>query len=140
MHRDFHSCNLHRVDDGEPGIIDFQDAVLGPASYDLASWLWDRYISWPRASLEDWMEQARPLLAPLLEASHWQQCCDWMGLQRNLKIIGIFARLNYRDGKREYLELLPRFASYVRDVLPRYSAFKPVQNDLIDWLKPCGAP
>lgn len=140
VHRDFHSCNLHRIDSGDPGIIDFQDAVLGPASYDLASWLWDRYISWPRSSLETWMEQARPLLAPLLEVSHWQKCCDWMGLQRNLKIIGIFARLNYRDGKREYLDLLPRFASYVRDVLPRYSAFRQVQPQLHAWLEPCGAP
>ncbi|NNC55513.1 MAG: phosphotransferase, partial [Pseudomonadales bacterium] len=137
VHRDFHSCNLHRIDSGAPGIIDFQDAVLGPASYDLASWLWDRYISWPRESLEQWMEQARPLLAPLLEAAHWQKWCDWMGFQRNLKIIGIFARLHYRDGKSGYLELMPRFASYVCDVIQRYSAFSDVQSDLIGWLEPC---
>ncbi|MBT8139169.1 MAG: phosphotransferase [Gammaproteobacteria bacterium] len=137
VHRDFHSCNLHRVDDGEPGIIDFQDAVLGPASYDLASWLWDRYISWPRASLEYWIEQARPALAPSQDAKQWQKSCDWMALQRNLKIIGIFARLNYRDGKSDYLELLPRFAGYVLDVLPRYSEFEYLQQDLVNWLKPC---
>lgn len=138
VHRDFHSCNLLRVDQGAPGLIDFQDAVLGPASYDLASWLWDRYISWPRSSLEAWMEQARPLLAPLIECSHWQKCCDWMGLQRNIKVVGIFSRLNYRDGKQEYLQLMPRFADYIRNVLPRYPAFNEIQPNMLEWLAPCG--
>ncbi len=121
VHRDFHSCNLLLLADEAVGVIDFQDAVRGPVSYDLVSWLWDRYITWPRAQLEQWCEQLRPALAPSLPAQQWQQYCDWMALQRNLKIVGIFARLNYRDDKPNYLALLPRFAAYVLEVIPRYS-------------------
>ena len=120
VHRDFHSCNLLLLPGDEVGVIDFQDAVSGPVSYDLVSWLWDRYISWSRAQLEQWCEQARLALAPAIKPAQWQQYCDWMSLQRNLKIVGIFARLNYRDGKSHYLALLPRFASYVLDVARRY--------------------
>jgi aminoglycoside/choline kinase family phosphotransferase len=120
VHRDFHSCNLLELSNGEVGVIDFQDGVRGPISYDLASLLWDRYISWPRARLEGWMEEIRPQLAPNVEAIDWIRYCDWMGLQRNIKIVGIFARLHYRDGKHGYLEMIPRFWSYVIDVLARY--------------------
>ena len=120
VHRDFHSCNLMYLGDAAPGVIDFQDAVRGPLSYDLMSILLDRYITWPRAQLEIWIEQFRLRVAPDCEPDQWLRWCDWMGLQRNLKIIGIFARLAHRDGKSGYLELIPRFADYVRDVLLRY--------------------
>ena len=122
VHKDFHSCNLLQTPRG-PGIIDFQDAVRGPVSYDLVSLLWDRYISWPRVRLEGWMREIHPRLAPEIGADEWIRYCDWMGLQRNLKIVGIFARLSYRDSKPGYLEMIPRFYQYLLDVLPRYPEF-----------------
>ncbi|MBB3048133.1 hypothetical protein FHR99_002399 [Litorivivens lipolytica] len=124
VHRDFHSCNL-MVCEGAPGVIDFQDAVLGPLTYDLMSILLDRYITWPRPQLEGWMEAFRQQVAPQVAVADWQRWCDFMGLQRNLKIIGIFARLAHRDGKSGYLSLVPRFADYVRDVLHHYNELKP---------------
>jgi aminoglycoside/choline kinase family phosphotransferase len=123
VHKDFHSCNLLQIPGG-PGIIDFQDGLRGPVSYDLASLLWDRYISWPRGRLEAWMRAVRPSLAPELGEDDWIRCCDWMGLQRNLKIVGIFARLQHRDGKQGYVEMIPRFYRYLLDVLPRYPEFR----------------
>ncbi|HET6592556.1 MAG TPA: phosphotransferase [Xanthomonadales bacterium] len=125
VHKDFHSCNLLQTPAG-PGIIDFQDGLRGPVSYDLVSLLWDRYIAWPRVRLLQWMEEIRPRLAPGLGREEWVRCCDWMGLQRNLKIVGIFARLNYRDGKRGYLEMIPRFYQYLLDVLPHYPQLRPL--------------
>jgi aminoglycoside/choline kinase family phosphotransferase len=127
VHRDFHSCNLMRAEPG-PGIIDFQDAVLGPISYDLISLLLDRYISWPRDRYLEWVLSFRQRLGH--EATHgadpdqWIRWCDWMGLQRNLKVVGIFARLNHRDGKPHYLELQPRFFDYVLDTVRRYPEFE----------------
>jgi aminoglycoside/choline kinase family phosphotransferase len=128
VHRDFHSCNLLKLASGEVGVIDFQDAVRGPLSYDLISLLWDRYISWPRSRLEAWMEQFRQQVAAEIPPQEWIRYCDWMGLQRNLKIVGIFARLYYRDGKAGYLEMIPRFWSYLMDVLPRYEETLPMKN------------
>ncbi|MGK2924528.1 MAG: aminoglycoside phosphotransferase family protein [Lysobacterales bacterium] len=131
VHKDFHSCNLLQTPRG-PGLIDFQDGLRGPLSYDLVSLLWDRYIAWPRERLEGWMEQARqrlgPGIDPGIEPAEWVRRCDWMGLQRNLKIVGIFARLHYRDGKRGYLEMVPRFYRYLLEVLPRYPEFRPFQS------------
>ena len=135
VHRDFHSCNLHQLKNGGVGIIDFQDAVLGPLSYDLVSWLWDRYITWPRSALETWIEQARLVLAPDISASQWLRYCDFMALQRNLKIIGIFARLHYRDNKDGYLAMTPRFIDYVLDLLPRYPELGPACDWLPAWLQ-----
>jgi aminoglycoside/choline kinase family phosphotransferase len=123
VHRDFHSCNLMDTGDERPGIIDFQDAVLGPVSYDLISLLLDRYISWPRASLVEWLERFRVRLGLNLGSADWLQRCDWMALQRNLKVVGIFARLNFRDGKSGYLDLQPRFLTFVLDGLSRYPEF-----------------
>ncbi len=134
VHRDFHSCNLLRLSDGGVGVIDFQDAVHGPITYDFISLLWDRYISWPRSRLESWMEEFRLLLAPEIAPGQWLRYCDWMGLQRNLKIVGIFARLHYRDGKPGYLEMIPRFWSYLADVLPRYTETRPML-ELLERLK-----
>lgn len=120
VHRDFHSCNLQVLPDNSIGMIDFQDAVSGPVSYDLVSWLWDRYVTWPRTDLERWMLQAREKLAPHIEAKAWIRLCDFMGLQRNLKIVGIFSRLHYRDHRAGYLEMIPRFSAYLQDIIPRY--------------------
>jgi len=122
VHKDFHSCNLLQMPGG-PGIIDFQDGVCGPVTYDLVSLLWDRYITWPRERLEGWMEAARLRLAPDIPAGQWQRYCDLMSLQRNLKIVGIFARLKYRDAKDGYVEMIPRFYRYLLDVLGRYPEF-----------------
>jgi aminoglycoside/choline kinase family phosphotransferase len=122
VHKDFHSCNLLWTESG-PGIIDFQDAVRGPLSYDLASLLWDRYLTWPRERLEHWMLEARTLLGAGCSAEDWIRQCDLMGLQRNIKIVGIFARLHYRDRKPGYLEMIPRFYGYLLDVLGRYPEF-----------------
>jgi aminoglycoside/choline kinase family phosphotransferase len=120
VHRDFHSCNLLVSPGDSLGVIDFQDAVRGPLTYDLASLLWDRYIPWPRSRLQGWMEDFRLQVSPASDPVVWQRWCDWMGLQRNLKIVGIFARLHYRDGKTGYLEMIPRFWGYLMDVLPCY--------------------
>ena len=134
VHRDFHSCNLHQLPNGDIGVIDFQDAVCGPLTYDLASWLWDRYITWPRSQLESWMLQARQTLAPQVDEATWIRWCDLMGLQRNLKIVGIFARLHYRDNKSGYLEMTPRFAHYISAVLPLYPELASSHVMLNKWL------
>ena len=122
VHKDFHSCNLLETEDG-PGIIDFQDGVSGPISYDFVSLVWDRYIAWTRPRLEGWMKDIHTILPVNCTIEEWVRYCDWMGLQRNLKIVGIFARLKYRDGKEGYLEMIPRFYQYLLDVLPRYPEF-----------------
>lgn len=123
VHRDFHSCNLLATPAGKVGIIDYQDAVQGPISYDFISLIWDRYITWPRTTIEAWTEQYRQLLGVSIPPGQWQRYCDLMGLQRNIKVVGIFARLHYRDGKTGYLEMIPRFYDYVTDTLGRYAEF-----------------
>jgi aminoglycoside/choline kinase family phosphotransferase len=124
VHRDFHSCNLLRTRGNSVGIIDFQDAVIGPVSYDLISLIWDRYIKWPRERLETWMEEFRVKLDLDIEPQQWIRYCDLMGLQRNFKIVGIFARLHYRDSKRGYLEMIPRFYDYITSTLRSYPEFE----------------
>jgi len=126
IHRDFHSCNLLKTADGGIGIIDFQDASMGPISYDLISLLWDRYIDWPRPQLETWIEEFRLTLGLNIEPQQWLRYCDLMGLQRNFKIVGIFARLYYRDGKDGYIEMIPRFYGYLLGTLRRYPEFRPI--------------
>lgn len=123
VHKDFHSCNLLRAGPGRAGIIDFQDGLAGPISYDFISLIWDRYISWPRHQLESWMKEMHRRMQPGCDFDQWVRWCDLMGLQRNLKIVGIFSRLHYRDGKKGYLEMIPRFYDYLLAVLPRYPEF-----------------
>lgn len=135
VHRDFHSCNLHILADNSIGVIDFQDAVFGPVSYDLISWLWDRYKTWPRRDIEQWMLQAREILAPQISQSQWIRYCDFMGLQRNLKIIGIFSRLYYRDKRQGYIEMIPQFSAYVLDVMQRYQELNQYYEMVSDWLR-----
>lgn len=123
VHRDYHSRNLMVCADN-PGILDFQDAVWGPLTYDLVSLLRDCYIRWPDAKVRQWAngfyQQLRPALArDVAEADFW--CWfDTMGVQRHLKAAGIFARLERRDGKRGYLKDVPRTLGYVVDVANCY--------------------
>ncbi len=125
VHRDYHSRNLMVTEDSNPGILDFQDAVVGAITYDLVSLLRDCYISWPRARVESWVEAYRTDLQGhgALGAVNQQtflRWFDWMGVQRHLKAIGIFSRLNYRDGKRAYLGDIPRTLGYVLTVCEDY--------------------
>ncbi len=127
VHRDYHSRNLMLTDMHNPGILDFQDAVIGPVTYDLVSLLRDCYIDWPRARVEDWAlgYQDLALQSGILRAAHEdpQQFLRWfdlMGMQRHLKAAGIFARLKHRDGKAGYLQDIPRTLGYVVEVAGRY--------------------
>ncbi len=132
VHRDFHSRNLLVLDADGPGIIDFQDAVLGPLTYDLVSLLRDCYIVWPETRVERWALDYRLRLidAGLLPVHVGPQAFlrsfDLMGLQRHLKVLGIFCRLWYRDGKRGYLADLPRVYAYAMDVARRYPELAPL--------------
>lgn len=139
VHRDFMPRNLMACADGVPGILDFQDAVYGPISYDIASLLRDAFISWGEAFVIDttirYWEKARRagLPVPADFGVFWKDV-EWMGLQRHLKVLGIFARINYRDGKPKYLADTPRFLAYVRETSNRYDELKGLQY-LIDQIE-----
>ena len=129
VHRDFHSRNLMVVAERNPGIIDFQDALRGPVGYDLVSLLKDCYISWPRERVVRWVSGYRALLRSKGDAGAWLSGADdteflrWfdlIGVQRHVKVLGVFARLWYRDGKAGYLRDLPLTLEYVRDTCTRY--------------------
>lgn len=127
VHRDFHSRNLMVSDQHNPGILDYQDAVIGPVTYDLVSLLRDCYIDWPRSRVEGWAlgyyELARQtgILRPGdADETRFLRWFDLMGVQRHLKAAGIFARLNHRDGKPGYLADIPRTLGYVQAVCRRY--------------------
>lgn len=124
VHRDYHSRNLMHINDKQPGVIDFQDMVTGPISYDLASIFKDCYIRWPREQQLIWLEayrkQAAQHLNISIESAQLRRWYDLTGLQRHLKVLGIFCRLHYRDGKPNYLNDLPLVAAYVREVLTLY--------------------
>ena len=127
VHRDYHSRNLMVTRRNSPGILDFQDAVIGPVTYDLVSLLRDCYIAWPRARVEAWAlgYQELALQSGILREEHgdpvqFLRWFDLMGVQRHLKAAGIFARLNHRDGKPGYLNDVPRTLDYVVDVARRY--------------------
>ena len=125
MHRDFHSRNLMLTETANPGVLDFQDAVVGPVTYDLVSLLRDSYIIWPAQRVTDWAlgYRQRARQSGLLtedDTGRFLRWFDLMGLQRHLKVCGIFARLNLRDGKPHYLNDLPLTLGYVRDVAGRY--------------------
>lgn len=124
VHRDYHSRNLMVLNDDSPGVIDFQDAVIGPITYDLVSLLRDCYIAWPNHQVELWMNQYydRLLQAELIACNpaRFKRWFDLMGMQRHLKAIGIFSRLHLRDGKSSYLDDIPRTLDYVRTVSSTY--------------------
>jgi N-acetylmuramate 1-kinase len=139
VHRDYHSRNL-MVSEPNPGILDFQDAVYGPITYDLASLFKDAYIHWEEAKIIDWLirywEKARKAGLPVNEDfSSFYRDYEWMGVQRHLKVLGIFARLSHRDGKDGYLKDLPLVMAYLRAACVRYIDLKPLLN-LLDELDP----
>jgi len=124
VHRDYHSRNLMVTSGSNPGILDFQDAVEGPLTYDLVSLLKDCYIKWPPEHVRQWVSeyysQLDGTLTNSIDEAQFLRYFDLMGVQRHLKAAGIFARLNHRDGKPGYLQDVPRTLSYIVDLSPRY--------------------
>ena len=132
VHRDYMPRNLMQCEPN-PGILDFQDAVYGPISYDVASLVRDAFISWEEERALDWVvrywDQARRAGLPLgTDFGDFYRDLEWMGLQRHLKVLGIFARIHYRDGKPGYVEDTPRFVRYARAVAGRYNALAPLAH------------
>jgi aminoglycoside/choline kinase family phosphotransferase len=130
VHRDWHSRNL-MVSDPNPGILDFQDAVYGPITYDLASIYRDAYIQWDEEHQLDWVirywEKARAARLPVrADFGEFWRDFEWMGAQRQIKVLGIFARLYHRDGKDGYLKDMPLVMHYLRKVCERYIELKPL--------------
>ncbi len=132
VHRDYMPRNL-MVCAGDPGILDFQDAVRGPISYDVASLLRDAFISWDEEQEIDWAvrywQAARQAGLPMPDdfGEFWREL-EWMGLQRHLKVLGIFCRLKHRDAKPGYSQDLPRFFAYAHKVSARYNALRPLSR------------
>ena len=124
VHRDYHSRNLLITDEANPGVLDFQDAVRGAATYDVVSLLKDCYIAWPRERVIEWLlgfrERLKHAGLDLGADEELIRRFDLMGLQRHIKVLGIFARLFYRDGKPGYLEDLPRVLAYTREAAALY--------------------
>ena len=139
VHRDYMPRNLMPAD-GAPagvGILDFQDAVYGPVSYDPTSLLRDAFVSWPRAREQRWLadywQRARAAGVPVPgRFDAFETDCDFMGAQRHLKVLGIFARLNYRDGKPRYLAETPRFVAYIEAAAARTPALAPLAGLLAE--------
>lgn len=139
VHRDYHSRNLMITEQQNPGVIDYQDAVIGPCTYDLVSLLRDCYIAWPQHRIEKKVEQFRKAAIeagniPPVDARSFKRWFDLMGLQRHIKVLGIFARLYHRDGKQNYLNDLPLTLSYVLQVGAKY----PETSQLIEWMLQTG--
>ena len=131
MHRDYHSRNLMFLEQGNPGVLDFQDAVFGPVTYDLGSLLRDAYVQWDEEVVLDWVvrywQRAKQVGLPVNpDIDAFYRDFEFMALQRHLKILGIFCRLNYRDGKTHYMADLPTVSSYVRKTAGRYGVLKPL--------------
>jgi aminoglycoside/choline kinase family phosphotransferase len=146
VHRDYHSRNLMVLDKGNPGILDFQDAVYGPITYDLASLLRDAYIQWDEEQVLDWVirywEKAKRAGLPVNpDIDAFYRDFEFMGLQRHLKVLGIFARLYHRDGKDAYLNDLPMVMDYTRRTAHRYIELKPLVrllDTIEDKIQPVG--
>jgi aminoglycoside/choline kinase family phosphotransferase len=131
VHRDYHSRNLMVLDKGNPGILDFQDAVFGPITYDLVSLLRDAYVQWDEEMVLDWAirywERAKRAGLPVNpDIDAFYRDFEFMGLQRHLKVLGIFARLSHRDGKDAYLKDMPLVMEYVSKTAHRYIELKPL--------------
>jgi len=128
VHRDYHSRNLMVVNQDNPGILDFQDAVEGPLTYDLVSLLEDSYIQWPRQQITEWAQSFYKMLdvsiRQRVDNDQFLRYFELMGVQRHLKVAGIFARLNHRDGKPGYMSDIPRTLSYIIEVGPRYEELR----------------
>src|SRR5436190_14751126 len=135
VHRDYMPRNL-MVSEPNPGVLDFQDAVMGPITYDVVSLMRDAFLSWEEERVLDWTvrywEKAKRAQLPVdPDFGEFWRAFEWMGLQRHLKVLGIFARINYRDGKPKYLEDTPRFLAYARPVAQRYRELAPL-SQLLD--------
>jgi aminoglycoside/choline kinase family phosphotransferase len=131
VHRDFHSRNLMITKENNPGVLDFQDAVYGAISYDLVSLLKDAYISWEEEQIIDWAvrywQPAKKAGLPVPDDfSEFYRDFEWMGAQRHIKVLGIFARLSHRDGKDGYLKDMPLVMIYLRKVCERYVELRPM--------------
>lgn len=132
VHRDYHSPNLIVCDPSiNPGVIDYQDALNGPITYDIASLVMDARTTWEEDQQLDWAirywEAAKAAQLPIhADFADFHVAYEWMGLQRNLRILGVFARLSIRDNKHQYLDHIPRVNSYVRQVANRYGVFGPL--------------
>jgi aminoglycoside/choline kinase family phosphotransferase len=131
VHRDFMPRNLMPAEDG-PAVLDFQDAVHGPIAYDPLSLVKDAFRTWPEDDARRWLQDyhARAAAAglPVPDWPRFARDADWIGVQRHLKVIGIFARLHHRDGKPSYVADVPRFFAYLDAVLPRYREFAPLHR------------
>ena len=141
VHRDYHSRNLMVTQNNNPGILDFQDAVIGPVTYDLVSLLRDCYVAWPREQVEAWAKQYCDDISSGetglgIEPHKFLSWFDLMGVQRHLKAIGIFARLNIRDDKPGYLKDIPRTLDYIIDVSQRTPELEPLNRFLLKEVQP----
>lgn len=142
VHRDYHSRNLMILPDQTVGVIDFQDAVVGPLTYDLVSLLRDCYLVFPEQVITrlvtDFYQQCmrEQLISSSVTVSEFVRWFDWMGLQRHIKVLGIFARLSFRDGKDSYLADIPRVFDYVTDVAGRYEELQEFQQWMLNKVKP----
>ncbi|MDQ2702983.1 MAG: phosphotransferase [Pseudomonadota bacterium] len=140
VHRDFMPRNLMPAGDGGLAVLDFQDAVRGPIAYDALSLFKDAFLSWPQPRVDAWLGRyhARASAAglPLPPLARFRRDADWIGVQRHLKVIGIFARLHHRDGKPKYLADVPRFFAYLDEVLPRYTELAPLRELIESRVKP----
>lgn len=127
VHRDYMPRNLMRSEPN-PGVLDFQDAVYGPVTYDVVCLFKDAFLSWPETSVARWIVRyrERAATAGIAQPQDFQRALDWMGLHRHLKVLGIFARIRHRDGKPQYLEDAPRFIRYVREVASKYVELAPL--------------
>ena len=132
VHRDYHSRNLMLTDEQNPGILDFQDAVEGPLTYDLVSLLKDAYLRWPAEQVWQWAldfyNGVETEVRERIDEDQFQRYFELMGVQRHVKVAGIFARLNHRDGKSGYLADIPRTLSYIVEVAPRYAELEFLVN------------
>lgn len=134
VHRDFHSRNLMVMENDGPGILDFQDAMMGPITYDLVSLLQDCYITWPRDAVVAWVLEFQSraselgLLPRTVSTPEFIRWFDWTGLHRHLKNLGIFARLYHRDGKPQYLTYIPQIHQYILETSHHYPELYPLKN------------
>ena len=136
VHRDYHSRNLLLCDSGQIGVIDFQGAVRGPFAYDLVSLLRDCYIRWPQEDVKRWALSYGNMamdvgVIPAVDEATYLRWFDWVGLQRHIKVLGIFARLHLRDGKHHYLADLPLVLRYTLDVARNY----PQLDEFVAWFE-----
>lgn len=138
-HRDFMPRNLMPTKP-DLAVLDFQDCVRGPVAYDAISLFKDAFLSWPLARVDGWLalyhQRAQAAGLPVPALAQFQRDADWLGIQRHLKILGIFVRLHYRDGKAKYLPDVPRFIAYLDEVLPRYPELEPLVRLLETKIKP----